>query len=97
MTTVTADDIRVLARAPEAGAALARIGDDIQVEPDAGQRGVVYTKTRLVDEYCEEITDVDAEVLAAGLTASLAEDGGTDRERPDTDVTSDAGTVEPPD
>jgi hypothetical protein len=93
MTTVTADDIRILARAPEAGAALARVGDDIQVVPDDNGPGVVYTKARLVEEYGEEITDVDAEVLAAGLTARLTED----RQRPDTDVSPEAGAVEPPD
>jgi|SRR5437762_9016277 len=98
MTTVTADDIRVLARAPEADAALAQVGDDIQVVSDAGQPGVVYTKARLVEEYGDEVTDVDAEVLAAGLTAQLS--GGGDagsRERPDTDVSPEAGAIEPPD
>ena len=57
----------------------------------------MYTKARLVEEYGEEITDVDAEVLAAGLSASLAADGGSGRERPDTDVSTNAGAVEPPD
>jgi hypothetical protein len=93
MTTVTADDIRVLAKASDAGAALARVGDRIEVVPDGGQAEVVYPKTRLVAEYGEEITDIDAEVLAGRLTAQLS----GDRERPDTDVAPAAGTVEPPD
>ncbi len=93
MTTVTADDVRVLAKASDDNAALVRIGDRIEVVPDDGQTDVVYTKARLVADYGEEITDVDAEVLAAGLTAQLSEG----REAPDTDVAPGAGTVEPPD
>ena len=107
MTTVTADDIRVLARADDANAALVRVADQIEVVPDDGRADVVYTKARLVAEYGDEITDVDAEVLAAGLTAQLSDGGdapeGGDaplpesREQPDTDVAPGAGTVEPPD
>ena len=33
---------------------------------------IIYTKADLVSGYGEEITDVEAEVLAAGLTAQLA-------------------------
>ena len=73
MTTVTADDIRVLARADDANAALVRVADQIEVVPDDGRADVVYTKARLVAEYGDEITDVDAEVLAAGLTAQLSD------------------------
>ena len=95
MTTVTADDIRVLAQSAEGDAVLARVGDDIQVVPDPGGHAeVLYTKQRLVEEYGDEITDVDAEVLAAGLTAEI---GGEGRAVPDTDVTPEAGAVEPPD
>jgi hypothetical protein len=78
MTVVTADDVRVLARAAAADAVLAVVGDDVRVVPDADGEAVplapeqiVYTKARLIDEYGDELTDFDAEVLAAGLTAQL--------------------------
>jgi hypothetical protein len=78
MTVVTADDVRVLARAADAGAVLAVVDDDVRVVPDGDGEPVVlapdqvlYTKTRLIQEYGDELTDVDAEVLAAGLTARL--------------------------
>ncbi len=78
MTVVTADDVRVLARAAAGDAVLAVVGDDVRVVPDADGAAVpvapdqiVYTKARLIQEYGDELTDLDAEVLAAGLTAQL--------------------------
>jgi hypothetical protein len=102
MTAITADDIRVLARSATADAALARVGDDIRVVPDGpgdevSSAQIVYTKAQLIEDYGAELSDVEAEVLAAGLTAELAGGGSTDRQRPDTDVTDAPGTVEPPD
>ncbi len=99
MRTVTADDIRVLARSAAADAVLARVGDDIRVLPDddgspdgVAADEILYTKARLVAEYGDEITDVEAEVLAAGLRQN-AEPSVV----PDTDVAPEAGTIEPPD
>ena len=75
MTTITADDIRVLARSTEEDPAPALVDGDVQVVPDAtaADGHLVYTKAELVADYGEEITDVQAEVLAAGLTAQLVE------------------------
>jgi hypothetical protein len=74
MTTITADNIRTLAQSTEAEPALALDGDTVVLVPEAATAGghIVYTKAALRDEYGEEITDVQAEVLAAGLTAQLA-------------------------
>jgi len=71
--TITADDIRVLAQTIADDPALVVAGDEVLVVPDAqvADGHLVYTKAELVAEYGEEITDVQAEVLAAGLTAQL--------------------------
>jgi hypothetical protein len=73
MTTVTADDIRVLAQSTDDDAVLALVGDELRVVPGFGVMGgqVVLTKIQLVEECGEDVTDVQAEVLAAGLTAKL--------------------------
>ncbi|MER7008153.1 hypothetical protein ABT297_34610 [Dactylosporangium sp. NPDC000555] len=73
MTTITADDIRALAQSPDADPALAVADDDVHLVPQAEEADghIIYTKAELVREYGEEITDVQAEVLAAGLTAQL--------------------------
>ncbi len=75
MTTITADDIRGLAQSTDEDPALALVDGDVQVVPKAtaADGHLVYTKAELVAEYGEEITDVQAEVLAAGLTAQLVE------------------------
>jgi hypothetical protein len=74
MTTITADDIRALARSTDADPALAVAQDGVFLVPEAGVADghIVYTKAELVRDYGEEITDVQAEVLAAGLTSQLA-------------------------
>jgi hypothetical protein len=73
MAVVTADDLRVLAQSTDPEAVLALVNSQIQVLPGfevtAGQ--VVLTRVQLVDELGEDITDVDAQVLAAGLSANL--------------------------
>jgi len=73
MAVVSADDLRVLAQSDDPGAVLAVVNNELRVVPGfevtAGQ--VVLTKVQLVEELGEDITDVDAEVLAAGLTAKL--------------------------
>lgn len=74
MTTISADDIRVLAQSNHEDPALAVVEGEVQVVPSAQEAGghLVYTKRELVTEYGDEITDIQAEVLAAGLTAQLA-------------------------
>jgi len=73
MAVVTADDLRVLAQSTDPEAVLALVNNHLVVVPGfevtAGQ--VVLTKVQLVEELGEDITDVDAQVLAAGLTARL--------------------------
>jgi hypothetical protein len=73
LTTITADDIRVLAQSTDEDPALALVDGDVQVVPNAevADGHLVYTKADLIAAYGEEITDVQAEVLAAGLTAQL--------------------------
>jgi hypothetical protein len=73
MATVTADDIRVLAQSTEPDAVLALVGDELRVVPGFNVMGgqVVLTKVDLVAEVGEDVTDVEAQVLAAGLTARL--------------------------
>jgi len=73
MITVTADDIRVLAQSTDEDPALVLVGNELRVVPGADTTAgeVILTKTQLVDEVGEDVTDVEAEVLAAGLTAKL--------------------------
>ena len=73
MATVTADDIRVLAQSTQPDAVLALVGDELRIVPGFDVMGgqVILTKVQLVEEVGEDVTDVEAEVLAAGLTAKL--------------------------
>lgn len=73
MAVVTADDLRVLAQSNEPEAVLALVGDELRVVPGFDVMGgqVIITKLQLVEELGEDVTDVEAEVLAAGLTARL--------------------------
>jgi hypothetical protein len=73
MAVVTADDLRVLAQSNEPEAVLALVGDELRVVPGFDVMGgqVIITKIQLVEELGEDVTDVEAEVLAAGLTARL--------------------------
>jgi len=74
MTTITANDIRVLARAEDSGAVLAVVDGNAVVAPPAevSVGSVIYSRASLVAEYGEEITDLEAELLAAGLTAQAS-------------------------
>jgi hypothetical protein len=74
MATVTANDIRVLAQSNDPDPVLILAGEDLRVVPgtDAGAGQVVLTRAELVAEVGEDVTDVEAEVLAAGLTAKLS-------------------------
>jgi hypothetical protein len=73
LTTISADDIKVLAQSGEQDPALVLEGEGVRVVPDAqaADGRLVYTKADLVAEYGDQISDVQAEVLAAGLTAQL--------------------------
>jgi hypothetical protein len=74
MTTVTADDIRVLARSEDEQPVLVLSDNEVSIVSAgaADAETIIYTKADLIDEYGDEITDIDAEVLAAGLTARVA-------------------------
>lgn len=74
MTIVTADHVRQLAKSTMEDAALVDAGGAVGVGPagDVTEDRIVYTRQALVAEYGEEITDVEAEVLAAGLTAAAS-------------------------
>jgi hypothetical protein len=73
MATITADHIRILAGHDHPDAAIVVVGDEVQVVPGAEEAGgrQVYTRANLFQEYGEEITDVEAELLASALTARL--------------------------
>jgi hypothetical protein len=76
MTTVTADDIRVLAQSDEEDPVLVVVGGDVrvmaarEVPPDPPSQ-VIYSQAELLADSGVEVTDVEAETLAAGLTARL--------------------------
>lgn len=82
MATVTADDVRALAHArgeEDEEYVLALTGDTVKVETadDAydesrGSR-VIYTQAELLREFGEEVTDAEAVMLAAALTARTTE------------------------
>jgi hypothetical protein len=74
MTTVTADDIRVLARSEDERPVLVLSDNEVSIVSagEADAETIIYTRADLIDEYGDEITDIDAEVLAAGLTARVA-------------------------
>jgi hypothetical protein len=75
MATITADDIRGLARSVLLEPVIAIVGDDALVL-DANEvdfEDVVYTREMLVADFGEDITDAEADVLAAGLTAQTSE------------------------
>ena len=76
MTTVTADDIRVLARSEDEQPVLVVFDNEGAVVPagEADAEMIVYTRADLIDEYGDEITEIEAEVLAAGLTARVADE-----------------------
>ncbi len=78
MATVTADDVRALARARgEAGEeqVLTLTGDRVKVESTKKSRGskVIYTQSELLRQFGEEVTEAEAITLAAALTARITE------------------------
>lgn len=82
MVTVTADDVRALARARgEVGEeqVLALTGNVVKVESadeafneERGSK-VIYTQAELLAQFGEEVTDAEAITLAAALTARITE------------------------
>ena len=74
MATVTADDIRVLARSELAEPVIAVVHDRVSVVDavDVDDEAIVYTREDLVADFGEDITDADADILAAGLTAETS-------------------------
>jgi hypothetical protein len=76
MTTVTADDIRVLAQSDDEDPVLVLVDGDVRVmaareAPPASPGRVIYTQAELLAESGVEVTDVEAATIAAGLTARL--------------------------
>lgn len=77
MATVTAAAIRSLAHTPGDDAALALMDGEVEVihagdATDLAQ--IVYTRAALIRDYGDEISDAEAETLAAQLTAGLEAD-----------------------
>jgi hypothetical protein len=77
MTTVTADDIRVLAQSDDEDPVLVLVDGDVRVmaareAPPASPGQVIYTQAELRADSGIEITDLEAEIIAGGLTARLA-------------------------
>jgi hypothetical protein len=75
-TTITADDVRALAKSGEEEPVLALIDGEAVILPAAELEDhdhVVCTQVALVQALGLEITDVEAEVFAGHLTADLPE------------------------
>lgn len=76
MTTVTANDVRVLARSRDTDPVLAVVAGEVVVIPEAevtDQDRVVCTQRMLVNELGIEVSDIEAQLFAGRLTALLAE------------------------
>jgi hypothetical protein len=75
MPTVTADDIRVLARSEEADHVLAVVDGEVMMidAASASADQVIYTRHELIEETGAELTEMEAETIAAGLTARLSD------------------------
>jgi hypothetical protein len=75
MATISPDDIRVLAKSELIEPVIAIVGGDALVvdAEEVDFEDVVYTREMLVADFGEDITDAEADVLAAGLTAQTSE------------------------
>jgi len=82
METVTVDDIRALAKARGDDGeeqVLALTDGEVKVESaneaydESRGSKVIYTQAELLNEFGEEITDAEAIMLAAALTARITE------------------------
>ena len=74
MATITADDIRGLARSELLEPVIAIVGGDALIvdAEEVDFEDVVYTREMLVADFGEDITDAEADILAAGLTAQTS-------------------------
>jgi hypothetical protein len=76
MTTVTANDVRALARSGDEDPVLAVIDGEIVVIPEAELEEndrVLCTQEALVRELGAEVTEVEAELFAGRLSGLLTE------------------------
>jgi hypothetical protein len=74
MATITADDVRGLARSELLEPVIAVVGGDalIMDAEEVDFEDVIYTREMLVADFGEDITDAEADILAAGLTAQTS-------------------------
>ena len=74
MATITADDVRGLARSELMEPVIAVVAGDalIMDAEEVDFEDVVYTREMLVADFGEDITDAEADILAAGLTAQTS-------------------------
>jgi hypothetical protein len=74
MATITADDVRGLARSELMEPVIAVVGGDalIMDAEEVDFEDVIYTREMLVADFGEDITDSEADILAAGLTAQTS-------------------------
>lgn len=75
MATVTADDVRALARAQGEHPVLALTDERVEVcdDRDDSVGTVFYSKAELDSEFGPDLTDAEATILAAALTARITE------------------------
>ncbi|MDI1461152.1 hypothetical protein QEZ54_09260 [Catellatospora sp. KI3] len=76
MVTVTANDIRVLARSREVDPVLAVVDGEIAVIPHAALKAgdtALCSQQKLVGELGDEITDIEAQLFAGRLANLLPE------------------------
>lgn len=74
MATITPDDIKILARSELLEPVIAVVGGDALVidAEDVDFEDVIYTREMLVADFGEDITEAEADILAAGLTAQTS-------------------------
>ena len=74
MATITPDDIRILARSELLEPVIAVVGGDALVidAEEVDFEDVIYTREMLVADFGEDITEAEADILAAGLTAQTS-------------------------
>lgn len=76
MLTVTANDVRVLARSRDVDPVLAVVDGELAVIPHAQLREqdtVVCSQQKLVRELGDEVSDIEAQLFAGRLTNLLSE------------------------
>ncbi|MEV4414867.1 hypothetical protein [Catellatospora sp. NPDC049609] len=76
MTTVTANDVRVLARSRDLDPVLAVVDGEVVVIPEAQLKEadvLLCTQQKLVRELGDEVSDIEAQLFAGRLSSLLAE------------------------